>query len=168
MNTRKPPMTTPTPMHDDPLDDLFNSAKAGTVRPAPDLPAGYQPKTNFEPCSKCRGTGMTPWGVCFRCQGKKGKTFKTSPEQRQRKQAQAANRREVKRVEKVAEQKAWREAHKAEVTWLMAAADKQLTRAHLPGAKTWSFPIELANKLGDYGTLTEGQIGAIRKCMAKD
>lgn len=64
--------------------------------------------------------------------------------------------------------KEWHEAHKAEIAWLNAAADRQLTLAHNPAHKTWAFPIDLQNSLDRYGTLTDGQVAAVRKCMARD
>lgn len=121
----------------------------------------------FEPCQKCHGTGMTRWGVCFRCKGAKGRTFKTAPAVRAQQRAQSAVKAETKRVEKAQATSSWREAHKAEIDWLNRTADRQHERAHR-GQSTWAFPMELAESLAQWGTLTDNQIGAIRKCMAKD
>jgi hypothetical protein len=61
----------------DSLDDLLDAPVAIEGR-AP--PTNYaKPETYFDKCTKCYGTGRTRWGVCFRCKGNGGKTFKTSP-----------------------------------------------------------------------------------------
>lgn len=154
-----------TIIHDDPLDELFNGPKDAA---RPELTeraqaAGYQPPTFFKPCGRCNGTGQTPWGVCFRCKGTRGKTLKTPPADR----AKAAAKREEKRQEKHAADVAWRQQHEAELAWLTKTAARQRDRAH-QGGNVWNFPIELEEKLIQYGTLSEGQIGAIRKCIARD
>lgn len=151
----------------DSLDDLLGGKIVGERKQPPAHYTPPAPKGYFEPCGRCQGTGQTPWGVCFRCKGAKGKTFKTAPADRAKQRAQAAVKAEAKRIEKIEGDRAWRELHKAEIAWLDAAAERQHANAHL-GRKVWNFPIELSEKLVQYGQLTEGQIGAIRKCIAND
>lgn len=147
----------------DSLDDLLGGAIVGKPKTPP---AHYQPpapKGYFESCPRCRGTGQTPWGPCFRCKGEKGKTYKTSPEARAKGRENAA-KASAKREQGKAE---WREEHKAELAWLNATIERQQARAH-KGQSTWNFPIELGEKLAQYGTLTDGQLAAVQRCMAKD
>jgi len=153
----------------DPLAELFGGSPAAAPVARPTPPASYKPVDFSEPCKKCRGSGNfvgytgRVFGPCFACKGQGKLTYKTSPQQR----AKAAERTAVKRVEKLAEKQAWREAHRAEIAWLTQAAERQHAFAHR-GGKVWDFPIQLSESLAQYGTLTEGQIGAVRKCMERD
>lgn len=126
--------------NEDPVARLHRLQRAAADGPAD----GY-----FEPCRKCRGTGRTPWGVCFRCQGAKGKTYKTSPEQRQKAREGAAQRLERK-VD------AWAEEHAAEHAWIVAKAP------------SFGFAASMLEALRKYQHLTEGQLAAVRKCIAAD
>lgn len=154
----------------DSLDDLLGGAVTG---PAKLPPASYQPRDFSEPCPKCRGRGQfigysgRVLGPCFACKGVGKRTFKTSPEQRAKHRESSARRAEVKRIEKEQDRKAWCEEHAAEVTWLNVAAERQRENAH-KGRKVWNFPIELSEKLAQYGHLTEGQLEGVRKCIARD
>jgi hypothetical protein len=132
-----------------------------TARPTP--PASYQPQTYFEPCGKCRGTGQTPWGVCFRCKGNKGKTFKTSPAARAKAQESSIARKERQMVERKNERETWEAAHKAEMEWLRAAARKNDERGG-----GFDFPINMINAVNRYLALTDNQLAAVRKLMARD
>lgn len=156
------PMRTDDDLNDS-LDDLLGGPIVG---PRPALPAHFTPRTAeafVEKCPKCGGSGQTRWGVCFRCNGKGSKSFRSSPEKR----AAGRARNEAKRIDKAREQQAWREEHKAEIAWLRAAADRQHEQAH-KGGKVWDFPVSLDENLAQWGSLTDGQIAAIRRCMAKD
>jgi hypothetical protein len=150
----------------DSLDDLL-SAPVGEVRKAVNAPADFRSASEFlEPCRKCGGSGL--WGgrsgyPCFACKGKGKLSFKTSPEAR----AAGRARTETKRVEKVREDNAWREEHKAEVTWLYAAAERQFEISH-KGGNVWDFPITVSESLSQFGTLTDGQLAAVKKCMERD
>ena len=74
------------PDFNDSLDAIF----AGDTGPGREIerPAAreYIAKTTapgyVQTCPRCRGTGRTPWGVCFKCKGARSQTFKTSPEAR--------------------------------------------------------------------------------------
>jgi hypothetical protein len=158
----------PVILHDDSIDDLLGRPAATAVAPPADFVPAVE-RVFSEPCPKCRGSGrFYGWsgrdvGACHTCKGTGKQTFKTAPESR----AKAAGRRAVKRTNKAAKDAAWRDAHKAELVWLAATTERQQERAH-KGAKVWDFPVELSEKLAQFGVLTYGQLEAVRKCMARD
>lgn len=134
----------------DPLTEMLDSAAAGNAPAArKELPASYQPKEHFEPCGKCRGTGQTRWGVCFRCNGKRGKTFKTAPAERAKKRAQVAAKRQRTAEESI-------EAFKVEHPDVWAWID----------GNNFGFAIAMHDAIGKYGSLTENQLAASRRCIA--
>jgi hypothetical protein len=151
----------------DSLDDLL-SAPIGEVRKATvNVPANFKSASEYlEPCRKCGGSGIWSGRVgytCFACKGQGKKSFRTSPEAR----AKAHDRANAKRVEKAHEDRAWRDEHKTVLAWLNVAAERQHEVAH-KGGKVWNFPIDLSESLAKYGTLTDGQLVAVQKCMVKD
>ena len=83
------------PANDD-LDAVITGATSN-VRTATAIAPDYKSADQrwIENCSRCRGTGQTRWGVCFKCKGVAKKTFKTSPEDRaqNRQQAQEGSHR---------------------------------------------------------------------------
>ena len=139
---------------DAPATTAARSGKAGYVLPE---------KQFAEGCPKCRGTGQFVsysgriLGQCFACKGAGKRVFATSPETR----AKSRDRAIVKRVQAVqdatASAKAWLEANPAEAAWLY--------RKH---SDTFTFPADLLAKLHQYGSLTDAQIAAVRKLMARD
>jgi hypothetical protein len=137
-----------------PADDLDQAiANAGEVRAAPvRAPADYAPKF-WQPCSRCRGTGQTRWGVCFKCKGTRGQEFKTSAAERAQNRRQAQVRAERK------QQDAWA-AFKAQqpvaATWIEA----KMT--------SFDFAAKMYDAVIRYGDLTEGQRGAVERLAAKD
>jgi hypothetical protein len=153
-------------LNDDLSDLLGVPTKRGPVTP----PAHYQQPTFTEPCRKCGGSGKfvsrngRVLGQCFACKGKGKFEFKTSPEERAKGRAGTAGKARAR----AAEQAAWRETHKVELEWLHDVANREETRMGMPPFKYWEFPVDLRNSLIEHGTLTDGQIGAIRKCMAKE
>lgn len=156
-----------TNLNDD-LDNLFGGS--GEKRPDPVLPTGYADpveritKLYSEGCRKCRGSGQwRPGYPCFACKGQGRLTFRTSPEQRSASRAKAAVKRADRAIEKAQELEAWKAEHAAEVAWLQATAARQ-QRATNP----WRFPADLLEKLHQYGSLTEGQLAAVRKFMLRD
>ena len=159
------------PDFNDSLDAIF----AGDTGPGREIerPAAreYIAKTTapgyVQTCPRCRGTGRTPWGVCFKCKGARSQTFKTSPEARAKARDNAQARTAAKATAARAETQAWREANAAEIKWLYAAAERQFENAH-KGRNVWDFPIKLTEALAQYGTLTDGQMEAVRKCIARD
>jgi hypothetical protein len=108
----------------------------------------------------CGGTGRwRGFRVCFKCKGTGKLVFRTSPEARAKGRMRAEEKRELK-AELAAQ---WREEHKAEIEWLTRTRDRQIGRD-----KPWAFPGELLAKLEEYGTLTDGQLGAVHKGMLRD
>jgi hypothetical protein len=143
-------------MFNDRLDDLFTGEQTTAPRTAAArAPEGYRPAEQMftEGCRKCRGTGQTRWGVCFRCNGKGGKTFKTSPETRAQNREHASERRTEQQV---AAFDAFERDFPAEAKWLVATAPR------------WEVAAQWLRDLIRFGDLTEGKLAAIRKCMARD
>lgn len=163
---------------DDDLGDIFASApvtraltdadaalilKAGAKTHAEPLYAKTlaAPKTFVEQCAKCRGSGNIYsylsgryLGECFDCGGKGSKEFKSSPEAR----ADAATKRAAKKAARTAEATvAWVAAHPDEFAWMNAAA-----------ARGFDFAGSMLTALGNYGSLTENQLAAVRRCAIND
>lgn len=152
----------------DSLDDVFGGAPASPVAPAapvehritlsPEMTRAAELGGFFERCPKCAGSGS--WrgrGMCFACKGKGGRTFKTSSADRAKARAGSAGRQARK-------QAAHAEMFAAEIAWLQAAAKRQLAGPMI----RWQWPVDVAEKLARYGELTDGQIEAIRRFMARD
>jgi hypothetical protein len=139
----------------DSLDDLLD-APAGEVRTAIHAPIDYTPKDFSEPCSKCRGTGRfvsysgRTLGPCFACKGAGKHTFKTSPEARAKARISKADRKAQEALE-------WVEQHAAEMAWVNNAA-----------ARGFEFAVSLRAALTQYHSLTDGQLAAVQKLMARD
>ena len=99
----------------DSLDALF-AGDTGPVRIAAqvDRPAAREfiERTTapgfVQKCNRCRGTGQTPWGVCFKCKGAKQKVFKTSPEARAQASVQRAERKVARELAGI---EAWKAAN---------------------------------------------------------
>lgn len=146
-----------------PQDDL-DAPAASPARAGKD---GYVPpeKMFSEGCTRCRGTGNfisysgRVLGPCFACKGKGKFEYKTSPEAR----AKAQGRSAAKRESKAADDRAWQADHADVIAWLRAAA---LANSQRNG--TFTFPSDLIAKLHQYGTLTDGQLAAVRKLMHRD
>jgi Family of unknown function (DUF6011) len=161
----------------DSLDDIFG-APQGEVRTAVHAPVDYVPgaaplvSNKFkearqwtEPCRKCRGSGRynapsTHGSRCFECDGVGSKTFRTSPEQRTKAKASSQARKakraaEILSANAVAAQ-AFREANPDVSAWIIAKAN------------TFGFAASMQSALTQWGSLTAGQIDAVRRCIAKD
>jgi len=139
----------------DSLDDLLDSP-LGAVRTEPVRPVPfYKPAAErwVEKCSRCRGSGQTPWGVCFKCNGAAMKVFKSSPAQRAKVSTQRAERKV-----RVAEGNldAWKQANPAEYAWLEATAPR------------WELARSLLDGLQKFGSLTEKQLAVVYKGIARD
>jgi hypothetical protein len=151
--------------HDDPLTDLFVSAGSSAPRQLPErrMPADFVPAVErifTEACPKCRGSGR--WGYrqdreCFGCKGTGKLSFKTSYEERAKGRAKAAEKRQDRAAELRATVDLWHTEHEAEGLWLTAKA-----------GGTWEFPSAMLEALNKWGSLTENQLAAVRKCMARD
>lgn len=111
-----------------------------------------------EKCKDCRGTGRfysytgRYVGQCFKCKGKGVQVFKTSPEARQRQCTAAAAKKKAAVSAKA----------KAAGEWLAANPERAKFLA-----EDWEFPLSLLGSLMQYGSLTEKQVAAIDKCVAK-
>lgn len=121
---------------------------------------GYRIDPTYrENCTKCSGRGQfITWsgrslGKCFACDGVGYKIFKTDAATRAGNRAKAAQ----KKIDAEAKNEAWvAETHPAQHAWLVAKAP------------TFSFAQSLLDAARKYGELTEGQIAAIDKCIARD
>lgn len=161
---------------DDNIDDLFGGSNVVPINDAAAFAikalgnhrgAESQPpkgvKHYEEPCPKCNGSGRfvsysgRTVGNCFHCKGTGKVTFKTSPEARAKgaeQRAAAAARKQAELVEKT---NAWTAQHEAEVVWMGAAA-----------GRGFEFASNMLSSLAQWGSLTDNQLAAVRRCMAKD
>ena len=132
-----------------------------------DLEAIYAPSPAAAPvgvwfeesCKRCGGTGVyhgfsRHGRSCFACGGKGKLQFKTSPEQRAKSRQYAETRKIKQAEEKAANVQAWIDTNKAEAAWLSEAA-----------GRGFEFAVSLQSALHKYGSLTEGQMAAVRKCV---
>jgi hypothetical protein len=100
-------------------------------------------------CPKCNGTGQTRWGVCFRCQNSKvaGKVSVRSA---------AASKAVVTRK------------HNEQAAMDAFIRDHMDVLTFLAANESWSdFFRSLHNQIKEMRPLTENQIGAVRRSMAK-
>ena len=140
------------------FDDLEGDLNEGGTR-APK--AGAVEWTN--PCPKCRGTGQFRGysgrvvGACHMCKGSGKLTFKTSPEQRQRAAASRAKGQATKAANKAQQLVDWCTSHTAEHEWMVQAS-----------ARGFGFATTMLEKLAEWGSLTDGQLAAVQKCMTQD
>ena len=146
---------------DDDLADAFGTPRKEPVNRAPvDFKPRLEREDFVERCPACGGSGRwRGFRKCFKCDGTGRLTFKTSPEARAKGRIRAEEKREL-RAELAVQ---WRNEHSAEIEWLERTAKRQVGRD-----KPWAFPAELLEKLAQYGTLTDGQLGAVHKCMLRD
>jgi hypothetical protein len=136
----------------DSLDDMLDAPVARREPKA--APANYaKPETYFDKCTKCYGTGRTRWGVCFRCKGKGGKTFKTSPAARAKARQDHAERKQRTAAEACEAMKA---EHPEVYAWLLANVEK------------FEFATNMWNALRTYGDLTPNQLAACERCIGRD
>lgn len=152
------------------LDAIFAQPGQPTVE-AKKPPASYAgvAASYTESCRKCGGSGrFTSYsgrvlGDCFACKGKGSNSFATSPEAR----AKSRDRAIVAKVQKgqqiAADAQAWIDANPAEARWLADAGKRNAERGG-----TFTFPQDVLNKLWQYGSLTEAQVAAVQRLMAKD
>ena len=156
--------------NDTPSQDELDNAQERQTR---EVSGGHITSRSTEgryKCTGCNGTGIITvyrrgggWGQrgtdkkCWKgCRGT-GYT-KTSPE------ARAKNRERVRRRKKMeADRKLERGAQ-----FLLDNPRIAAFFAKHEGNPDWRFPDELKDKLMKYGYLTEGQIGAIEKCIKRD
>lgn len=144
------------------VDDIANDLpweNGSPVRPArPSAPV------HREKCPKCNGTGRyygpsTHGHACFKCMGKGYFEFKTSPEQREKARARAGQAKLNRQQQKRLAAQAWRQQHEAEWDWLIRNASKDYN---------FSFAESLVDAVDKYGSLTENQLAAVRRCIEKE
>lgn len=128
---------------------------------ADDLPFGdSKPESVMlfkEPCGKCRGTGAVTIGYtyarlakCFACNGKGILEFKMSKEAREKSRKYAQARKQKQEQAKQETVNAWLEANPVEAAWLKESK--------------FDFAVSMLEALNKFGSLTEKQLAAIRKC----
>lgn len=115
-----------------------------------------------EPCKKCSGSGVfrsysgRVVGNCFTCKGTGKQTFKTSPEARA-KNAEARARVEQRKLEETeAKRINWINDHVDEWTWIVSKS------------RDFGFAKAMADAVMEWGSLTEKQLAAVRRCLAQD
>jgi hypothetical protein len=140
------------------IKDDLDAIYAPSRKPAP-VVATYK-----QNCGKCSGSGRVTFGYnyirsgsCFTCKGKGFFEFKTSYEQRTRARASAQARKDKAQAAVVARADEWRAANPVEAGWVSGAA-----------SRGFEFAVSLNDALNKFGHLTEGQIAAVRKCVARD
>lgn len=153
---------------DDSIDDLFGGVSTAPVTrqtaiPTKDISTALLDETQSwtEKCTACRGTGTfyswagRPVGPCRRCNGRGSKTFKTSPTQRN----QNKQRYEAKKAERAdqahRDATAWVEANPEEYAWMKANPN-------------FEFAASVREALFRNGYLTDGQLAAVRRCIARN
>lgn len=161
----------PTPDFNDLEEDL------DTVPPPIPKPTFIQAQAEFAQratptqitCPSCRGSGrFISWsgrevGECFKCNGtgrcNAPRQLKMTPEaiaQRAKDKQYRANKKAQIAAQEAAEQAAWLAAHTDVTTWVEANSGH------------FDFATSLGNSLRQYGTLTENQVAAVRRCIVKE
>jgi hypothetical protein len=137
----------------DSLDDLLGGP-IGEVRTAIHAPASYTPRDFTEACTKCRDTGRYGrFGQCFACKGAGKHTFKTSAETRAKARASSADRKARSEQESV---DTFARDNAAVWAWLSANAERS------------AFAGNLIAGIRRFGSLTDGQRGAVERAIEKD
>jgi hypothetical protein len=148
---------------DDDLAGLFGGTETRSFR----VPESFKPvleRAFTEACSKCGGTGRyRSFGQCYACKGSGKKTFKTAPDQRAKGREYGAARAERK-AESIAEDAAaFTAANPDLMKWLIRAEASNLKRGG-----TFDFPSKMIQAVAQYGSLTENQLAAVQRLMARD
>ena len=148
------------------LEDDFNSTPTCTEANLPEKITDFGNQATFakyvETCKACKGSGQfVSWagrvvGPCFKCDGKGEIAYKTSPEQRAKGRVNAQKAKDRKQVASLLAAREWGEANPAEWKWIS------------DNAISFDFARSLSDSLTKYGSLTDGQMGAVRKCIARN
>lgn len=147
------------------FEDMHELPPEGACRKTREGPS----VTYDEPCPKCGGSGSWRGGRtsslghsrCTKCKGTGKLTFKTSPEYRAKSKA-ARQRAKVRKAEADGRAAAkvwgaWLTEHKAVADWLTEASERG-----------FEFAQSLALSGLKFGSLTENQVAAVYKCIARD
>lgn len=115
---------------------------------------GGKSETFKDKCPKCGGSGAyrgysSRGNKCFACKGRGFKEFKTSPEHR-------AAQRQKKADKLTTAATAFKEAHPHIAQWIAAKYT------------TFGFAASMDQAITKYGSLTDGQIAAVERCIASD
>ena len=148
-------------LNDDLSDLLGNTERKPRELPTDDASVRMRAMVELhkEQCPKCRGTGrFTSYsgrvlGECFTCKGRGHREYKNDAATRQRARDGAAARKVRAHEQAMA---AFDAAHPDVRPYLAARA------------ASWPFAGDLLGKLEKYGSLTDGQILAVQKAMARD
>ena len=131
-----------TPGLFDDLDDFAAAPVAPATPPAEPFTRGFvNTAAGMEPCRRCQGTGHYARGNCYTCGGS-GRV--------------KARRSSAERTRKADAALAWTAAHPAESAWMLAKAP------------TFDFAASMLEAVQKWGELTEKQMDAVRRCIAKD
>lgn len=136
----------------DPFAGLESDDIGASGLPAADAPPlretyrGPSAGDFWEPCPKCRGTGSTRWGKCFKCKGAKGKAYKTSPEER-------AKRRQSAAMSKAAKIEAFKTEYPDVWRWMAGS--------------TFPPAVQMMADLEKYGSLFDSRIEFARRMIQK-
>lgn len=156
-------MTTKTNELNDSIDDLFGISEAmNIIKPTPrTLPTDPQlvrvremTPEFVEQCPKCRGSGrFTSWsgrqlGECFACKGRGQRSFKSSPDQRER-------ARDSRAALPVRRWEAFVEKYPTEAAWIV----REMGR--------FDFATKMKVAVEQYGDLTVNQMAAVQKCATR-
>jgi hypothetical protein len=112
-----------------------------------------------ESCKKCRGTGKFvgytgfTLGECFSCKGAGFHEFKTSPQYRLNARTSTAARKERQATATI---DAFAAQNPAEHAWMIKTAPR------------FEFAQSMLDAVVKFGSLTEKQLAAVQKCVAKD
>lgn len=134
-------------------DDLEFNANAPLTTPNP---AQRFVKVYSSPCKRCAGSGRfhsaygRPLGQCFVCKGVGQEYFKTPVEVREKARDQAAARKERSEQGNL---DAFQATNAAEFEWMLASA------------ATFEFAASMLDAVRKYGSLTDRQLAAVRKCV---
>jgi hypothetical protein len=141
----------------DDLNDMITAkateADKARVAGLPEVMPGFK-----EVCPACRGRKVFVSysgrivGPCFKCQGKGSKTFKTSPETRANAKVKAAERKANSIQENV---DSFSQAFPEAWAWIQ-------------GNPGFDFAANMRQAVEKYGSLTEGQLGAVNRCIERN
>jgi hypothetical protein len=112
-----------------------------------------------EPCKKCHGRGKFisysgySLGDCFSCKGAGFHEFKTSPQYRDKARTSTAARKERQATATI---EAFAAEYAAEHAWMVKTAPR------------FEFAQSMLDAVVKFGSLTEKQLAAVQKCVAKD
>jgi hypothetical protein len=118
------------------------------------------PNVHRESCKACRGTGTfyswagRPVGPCRKCKGQGFQIFKLSAAQRANARNYAEKAKVRKQTEATQDKESWIAAHPAEYDWMLSNPN-------------FEFAAAMLDYLNRKGALTENQLSAVQRCVAR-